>query len=845
MKTTYRTSNATPLGKVALVLLLFLLTVLAVAPVAAQEPGVEQPTFTENSYVSPDGKSQVHTQETTLDSAYFGASGSLEGLEISESGLQLTVGQESGVYTSEPIDSPLQTATDIAPLWKIDLPSGSKATLETRLSLDGSAWSDWLPNPEVFYPVRDNQHAGSMIWAAGQEASLQFRFTLTRAPAGESPTLRSLTLFFSDVSDGPSDVEIAANMTVNSQATNVCPIVKPNIISRVGWGSPDGQNSPRRPATYAPVTHIIIHQAETPNSTAPYQDWAGWTRSIWNYHANVLGWGDVGYNYMIDPAGNIYEGRAGGNDVVGIHDTHNEGSMAIGFLGCYGNCDDPRLSVAQPSQAMLESAKALMSWKLEQKGIDPLSSATYDNLVNIPVIAGGRDVVNTTSPGDNLYNKLPELRTAASQRIDDCARQACVVQDIIFNQTQYAVGETIYARVKVVDQHGNPVSGANVNVDVSKQAASAGVSAAGFGLIDLSGLYEGSYSYTDTPGRYTFKASVTHPNFLPCTLERSTTVVSSAPTPTPPTPTPPTPTPPTPTPPTPTPPQGVIVKVDPESVQAPDCGQQGQLAIAVQNVSDLQSFELEISYNPAIVEIVDSDPLLDGIQVKPGDVFGGDARLIVVNSVDPAQGLIKFSAAVYNSVIQGNANLIYIEWLPKNQGTSAITLNKSDLYKAIGNNQTEKITHGTINGQIAVSSNCSSALSGAASLQGRSDYSGIRVVNGAGQEIQTGSDGSFNIADGASVVISYPGYLSAASQSAAAVSSAANAASLGNITLLGGDVNQDNIINIFDLAYMAQQYGGNDSLADLNNDNTVNINDLALAAGNYNRAGPLTNWRAK
>jgi len=218
-------------------------------------------------------------------------------------------------------------------------------------------------------------------------------------------------------------------------------------------------------------------------------------------------------------------------------------------------------------------------------------------------------------------------------------------------------------------------------------------------------------------------------------------------------------------------------------VQAPDCGQQGQLAIAVQNVSDLQSFELEISYNPAIVEIVDSDPLLDGIQVKPGDVFGGDARLIVVNSVDPAQGLIKFSAAVYNSVIQGNANLIYIEWLPKNQGTSAITLNKSDLYKAIGNNQTEKITHGTINGQIAVSSNCSSALSGAASL-------------------------------------------------AAAVSSAANAASLGNITLLGGDVNQDNIINIFDLAYMAQQYGGNDSLADLNNDNTVNINDLALELTN-------------
>ena len=556
-------------------------------------------------------------------------------------------------------------------------------------------------------------------------------------------------------------------------------------------------------------------------------------RAVWNYHANILGWGDVGYNYIVDPNGVIYEGRAGGDDVIGIHDTHNVGSMAIGFLGCYGNCTDPSLSVAQPTAAMLDSAKLLMAWKLNQKGIDPLSSGPYDNLSNIPVIAGGRDVSATTSPGDNLYYKLPEMRQAAKEQIDACAMQACVVQDISFDKAQYTVGDTITARVKVVDQQGNPISGANVSLNVSVQAAA---SAADFNLIDLSGTYEGQYSNTGVAGTYLFKASVSHPNYLSCSLEKSTIVAAPTPTPTPmPTVTPTAP------------PQGVIVKVDPENTQAPPCGQQGQTAIAAQNVTDLQSFELEIAYNPSIIEIVDSDPLLDGIQVKPGDVFGSGAQMIVVNSVDPAQGIIKFSAAVYQQAIQGNANLIYIEWLPKNQGVGAITINQSDLYKAADNNGVEKISHSVINGQIEVSSACSSALSGKAKLQGRSDYSGIKISNGAGQEAQTGSDGSFTIADGASVVVSYPGYLSAASQTAALASTASansvGAASLGSIVLLGGDVNGDNIINIFDLAYMAQHYGSKDRLSDLNADNIVNINDLALAAGNYNRAGPLTNWQ--
>jgi hypothetical protein len=152
--------------------------------------------------------------------------------------------------------------------------------METRLSLDGYTWSGWVQNPEAFYPVRNNLHSGHVIWADGSQAALQFRVTLRSGQTGVSPTLNSLTLTFSDTSNGPTDAAIAAKMSASGQtAGNSCPAA-PKVVSRNNWGCPDGQNSPRRPPVYTPVTHIIIHQAETPNSTRPYQNWAGWVRSV-------------------------------------------------------------------------------------------------------------------------------------------------------------------------------------------------------------------------------------------------------------------------------------------------------------------------------------------------------------------------------------------------------------------------------------------------------------------------------------------------------------------------------------------------------------------------------------
>lgn len=894
-----------------------------VDPSAARPPqqGGGQPDFSVSIQTSPDGSATVESSETRLDSVYFAANGSLEGLTIAPAGLVLDEGQPSGVYTSGVIVSPLAVTTDIAPLWQADLPPGAELRLETRLSLDnGESWSDWIENPEAYYPVRENLRAGNLIWVGSDRAALQFRVNLA-ASAGQSPTLRSLTLVFNDTSRGPADGDIAALMAPvrAAQEPGVCPLEKPAVVSRTGWGCPDGQFSPRRPPTYAPVTHVIIHQAETPNSTSPYLDWAGWVRSVWHYHANVLWWGDVGYNYIIDPEGTIYEGRAGGEDVIGIHDTINHGSMAIGFLGCYGNCDDPRLSVAEPSQAMLDSAAALVAWKLDQQDIDPLSSGPYGPLSDVPVVAGGRDVTATTSPGDNLYDRLPELRAAAAEAIEQCLQPlACQVADVIFDKEEYLVNDIINMTLKLVDSGGQPLGGAVVTGTVEPPAVTAS-QADEFDLIDRTGDYDGSYSQTTTPGEYLFTFTATDPtgtrfapcsaqatvlvksggsvitpcqlalsldraqyqvgetinfsatvtngpgavvtatiagpdkpvfgpfnlagagpytgsytdttpagsylvtatatdptgqNFLACSAQTTAQVLASQP--------------------------GVVVRVVPAALTMSQCVVSQTSTIAIENVSELRAIDLDIRFDPAVVQVVDADPGEAGVQVRPLGPFGSSSAFVAVHQVDNEAGRIQFVATLVGSgLVNGNAGLIAIDWEPVEPGTSQIQVEKA----LLAGNDGQPISTGVEHGAITVTPGCQGPIVGVILLQGRNNNGGVVVKNEEGQQALTAADGSFSIGGSGQFSASFPGYLSAQASVDSSLAAGPAGLNLGRITLPAGDVNGDDVINIFDLAYLANRYQSHDTAGDLNADGVVNILDLALAAGNYQQQGPLVNWK--
>ncbi len=152
----------------------------------------------------------------------------------------------------------------------------------------------------------------------------------------------------------------------------------------------------------ASVTKIIIHHTA---STTDLNDPMKAIRDIYYFHTVSRGWGDIGYNYIIDQQGNIYEGRAGGDGVVGAHaGPGNIGSIGIAVLGDYQDNDVP--------EPVIQSLVALIKAKSQEYSIDPTGVSMFRGQ-NLPNVMGHRDIMSTSCPGDKLYAQLPAIRMAA------------------------------------------------------------------------------------------------------------------------------------------------------------------------------------------------------------------------------------------------------------------------------------------------------------------------------------------------------------------------------------------------------------------------------------------------
>lgn len=238
-----------------------------------------------------------------------------------------------------------------------------------------------------------------------------------------------------------------------------CPI--PPYQSRLDWG-PNGNYPPQSNPTMTTVSHLIVHHAAGQNTSS---DWAAVVRSIWNYHVNSNGWSDIGYNYMIDPNGIIYEGR--GNNVVGAHFSGmNTGTMGVCLLGNYQ--PDANQNV-QPSVAMQNSLIALLSWKECDIDKDPLLSSYHSaSNLNLMHISGHRDGGGTECPGDNVYNLLPNFRNSCASYMTNCAFVSdadLVVSSLQTNPTSIQQNQAIDL-ILAVGNGGNSAVNENVNVSI-------------------------------------------------------------------------------------------------------------------------------------------------------------------------------------------------------------------------------------------------------------------------------------------------------------------------------------------------------------------------------------------
>ncbi|WP_306966565.1 peptidoglycan recognition protein family protein [Streptomyces afghaniensis] len=193
---------------------------------------------------------------------------------------------------------------------------------------------------------------------------------------------------------------------------------RPRIVTRRGWGADEGLRE--RGFRYTTkVKAAFVHHTASGNNYRCSQS-PSLIRSIYRYHVKSMGWRDIGYNFLIDKCGKIYEGRAGGvaRPVLGAHTLgFNTKSMGIAVLGSYG--------AKKPSSASVRAVARLAAWKLGLYGMNPRGK-TYltsggSNLyrkgrkVRLNVISGHRDGFNTECPGRKLYGKLGSARSKAAR----------------------------------------------------------------------------------------------------------------------------------------------------------------------------------------------------------------------------------------------------------------------------------------------------------------------------------------------------------------------------------------------------------------------------------------------
>jgi hypothetical protein len=287
-----------------------------------------------------------------------------------------------------------------------ELPDGVD-DLRVRTSQDGRTWTDWTeterfepdegPDPGTDDGRNDRSHRfAEPVWVEKADY-FQVEF-----PDGLDGVTGEMTAEIIDSVgyNGQGSERHVVSSSADAQATPS----RPNIISRAQWGADESWAGD--PTYASDVDMGVVHHTATSNN---YSDARAVIRSMYRYHTQSLGWKDLGYNIVIDRAGNVYEGRKGGLDrgVVGAHASgFNRGSFGVSVIGNY--------EAANPTQASMRALEDVIAWQSSVYGIHPQGTTDRDG-VRRSTIVGHRQVGQTACPG-RIMNQLQDIRARAAQR---------------------------------------------------------------------------------------------------------------------------------------------------------------------------------------------------------------------------------------------------------------------------------------------------------------------------------------------------------------------------------------------------------------------------------------------
>ncbi|GAA2488070.1 N-acetylmuramoyl-L-alanine amidase [Terrabacter carboxydivorans] len=209
----------------------------------------------------------------------------------------------------------------------------------------------------------------------------------------------------------------AASTTAAATAAAAASVPRPAIISRAQWGADDSL-MPCQPQHLAGFKAAVVHHTVNAN-TYTSAEAASLMRGIFAFHTQSRGWCDIGYNFLVDRFGRIYEGRKGGLSgfTLGAQaGGFNQETFGVSVIGDF-------TSVPFPS-AVRTAVARVVAWQADRSAFDPSASVTLTSggstryapgvRVTKPRVMGHRDLSLTDCPGDAAYPQVPGIRSAAA-----------------------------------------------------------------------------------------------------------------------------------------------------------------------------------------------------------------------------------------------------------------------------------------------------------------------------------------------------------------------------------------------------------------------------------------------
>lgn len=349
-------------------------------------------------------------------------------LRITEDGLGALRPDEPTEVESSQVPLPSnQTAdfTAIAPEIYWNAPTGSSLRVMVRF-IDGAGHaSDWQMVSRCYGdPHGSRRWVGNLITAPPQSVayqySLSFYLRSDRPPLISIPQLRMHRIHIQTAPlSGPMPTQ-RQHQVLNQQCDSI-----PAYVPRSAWGAPTSSDQPHpKPGCtqgpgYAPITHLALHHTGTANQ-AP--NWPAMVQALWYYHTRVLERCDIGYNWLIDPDGRLYEGTAGGYQVVSDHlcvKSYSTGTVSVGLLGTYVE--------QSPSSLALHKLRQLLVWQTCNADIDPQMTSSLIAGPQLPHLFTPDALCSDWCAPTRLTTLLPTLRSLVA---DGLANLTTQVQDL-------------------------------------------------------------------------------------------------------------------------------------------------------------------------------------------------------------------------------------------------------------------------------------------------------------------------------------------------------------------------------------------------------------------------------